>query len=172
MENQSIIQRLNRLREVMKKKSIDYYMIPTADFHNSEYVSDFFKVREYYSGFNGSNGTLLVWQEGAGLWTDGRYFVQAKKQLEGTGITLYKMHQQGVPTIEELLAEQMQQGQRLGFDGRVLSAEAGLELEKALVKKEVSLYYEEDVAGGLWENRPKLPAGQVFVLEADICGRS
>ena len=78
------IQRLKKLRNEMKNKNIDYYIIPTSDFHNSEYVGDYFKVREWYSGFTGSNGTLLVGTDMVGLWTDGRYFVQAEKELEGS----------------------------------------------------------------------------------------
>lgn len=100
-------------------------MMPTADFHNSEYVNDYFKVREYFSNFTGSNGTLLVWKDGAGLWTDGRYFIQAEAELEGTGVELFRMLQEGVPTIEEFLEQNMQQGQTLGFDGRVIAAMDG-----------------------------------------------
>ncbi len=172
MENQIIRERLRRLREGMRRNRIDYYFIPTADFHNSEYVCDFFKVREYYSGFNGSNGTLLVWQEGAGLWTDGRYFVQADKQLEGTGITLYRMYQPNVPTVEEFLTEQMQPGQYLGFDGRVVAACTGTELERKLSSKGIHLKYADDLAGELWEDRPPLSAGKIRVLEERICGLS
>lgn len=105
MENKVIQGRLAALRGAMQETDIDFYMIPTADFHNSEYVSDYFKVREYFSNFSGSNGTLLVWQEGAGLWTDGRYFIQAEKELEGTTITLFRMQDEGVPTIIEFLEE-------------------------------------------------------------------
>ena len=79
MENTVIQGRLAALRKAMREAGIDYYMIPTADFHNSEYVNDYFKVREFFCNFSGSNGTLLVWQEGAGLWTDGRYFIQAER---------------------------------------------------------------------------------------------
>ncbi|MCD7835841.1 MAG: aminopeptidase P family N-terminal domain-containing protein [Lachnospiraceae bacterium] len=92
MENIKVKKRLSELRAVMEAMSIEYYMIPTSDFHNSEYVSDYFKVREYFCNFSGSNGTLLVWRDGAGLWTDGRYFIQAEKELEGTGVELYRMH--------------------------------------------------------------------------------
>ena len=101
--------RINRLRETMKEERIDYYLIPTADYHNSEYVNEYFKVREYFSGFTGSNGTLLVSRDEAGLWTDGRYFIQAGKELEGSGIILYRMQEEGVPTIKEYLAEHMKE---------------------------------------------------------------
>ena len=114
MENQVILQRLAALRSAMEREGIDFYMIPTADFHNSEYVNDYFKVREYFSAFTGSNGTLLVWKDGAGLWTDGRYFIQAQKELEGTTVTLFRMLEEGVPTIGEFLKEHMKEGQKLG----------------------------------------------------------
>ena len=89
--NQRIQERVAALREEMKKAGVDYYMVPTADFHNSEYVDRYFKMREYLSGFTGSNGTLVVCEEEAGLWTDGRYFIQAEKELAGTGIRLFRM---------------------------------------------------------------------------------
>ena len=122
MENRTITDRLSALRQAMAREKIDFYMIPTADFHNSEYVNDYFKVREFFCGFTGSNGTLVVWKEGAGLWTDGRYFIQAENELTGTGVTLFRMLQEGVPTIEEFLQKEMKDGETLGFDGRVISA--------------------------------------------------
>ena len=146
MENKVIRGRLAALRGAMQEADIDFYMIPTADFHNSEYVSDYFKVREYFSNFSGSNGTLLVWQEGAGLWTDGRYFIQAEKELEGTTITLFRMQDEGVPTIIEFLEENMKKGQTLGFDGRVIPMSQGCGYEKKLEKKHVRFLYEQDLA--------------------------
>ena len=172
MENQVIQNRLKRLREVMAAKGIDFYMIPTADFHNSEYVNDYFKVREYFSNFTGSNGTLLVWQEGAGLWTDGRYFIQAENELAGTTITLFRMQDDGVPTIEEFLKEQMKEGQTLGFDGRVVSVQKGKKLEDALKEKEILFVYDKDLAEEIWTERPAFPAGQVTVLAEKIAGKS
>ena len=88
MENKVIKERLSRLRAAMEKEGIDYYLMPTSDFHNSEYSADFFKVREYFCGFDGSNGTLVVSREEAGMWTDGRYFIQAENQMAGTGVKL------------------------------------------------------------------------------------
>ncbi|MGX8715721.1 MAG: aminopeptidase P family N-terminal domain-containing protein, partial [Lachnospiraceae bacterium] len=90
---------INRLRAVMKEKGVDAYLVPTADFHDSEYAGEYFRTRAYLSGFTGSAGTLLVMGDEAGLWTDGRYFVQAGRQLDGSGIDLYKSGQPGVPTI-------------------------------------------------------------------------
>jgi len=172
MQNELIQARLFNLRKLMAAKKIDYYMIPTADFHNSEYVSDYFKVREYFSNFTGSNGTLIVWQEGAGLWTDGRYFIQAEKELEGTGITLYRMQEEGVPTIEEFLKERIPEGGGLGFDGRTISAKQGQKYEKALQEKKIRFAYEEDLAENLWKDRPAFPAGRAYVIPEEIAGKS
>jgi Xaa-Pro aminopeptidase len=181
MENIIIMDRLAKLRAVMAEKSIDYYMIPTADFHNSEYVSDYFKVREYFSNFTGSNGTLLVWKDGAGLWTDGRYFIQAEKELEGTEIVLYRMQDEGVPTIEEFLKESISSHTgdtfTIGFDGRVLSAKDGLKYEKVLNIKEqadsnISFKYDEDLASYIWNDRPDFPAGEVYGIPDNISGMS
>lgn len=172
MENNMIRQRLNALREAMEAEGMDYYMIPTADFHNSEYVNDYFKVREYFSGFSGSSGTLVVWREGAGLWTDGRYFIQAQRELEGTGIELFRMQEEGVPTIREFLKKNMREGQTLGFDGRVIPAVSGKEYEKELEEKRIRFAYEKDLAQGIWKDRPGFPAGKVTVLDEEIAGRS
>lgn len=172
MENKVIQDRLGRLRAVMQKKGIDYYMMPTADFHNSEYVNDYFKVREYFSNFSGSNGTLLVWQEGAGLWTDGRYFIQAEAELAGTTVTLYRMLDEGVPTIEDFLKKEMKEGETLGFDGRVVSVMDGRKYEEKLKGNKVSFSYGEDLAGQVWMERPALPAGLITVLGPHLTGKS
>ena len=111
---------LELLREKMRETGVDACLIPTSDFHGSEYVGDYFKCREYISGFTGSAGTLVVTLDEAGLWTDGRYFLQAAKQLEGSGIMLRKERQPGVPAIEEYLKQTLKKGETLGFDGRCI----------------------------------------------------
>lgn len=172
MENKVIQERLKALRQAMKQAGIDFYMIPTADFHNSEYVNDYFKVREYFCNFSGSNGTLLVWQEGAGLWTDGRYFIQAEHELTGTGVTLFRMQDEGVPTITEFLQQNMKEGQTLGFDGRVISTSLGKGYEKKLAEKRIQFAFAQDLAEGIWTDRPAFPAGKVTVLDEKIAGKS
>ncbi len=179
MENQVIRDRLKALRTEMKAAGVDYYMIPTADFHNSEYVNDYFKVREYFSGFTGSSGTLLVWQgtavitkKEAGLWTDGRYFIQAERELDGTGVELFRIGNEGVPTITEFLQKNMGEGAVLGFDGRVISAQAGKEYEEKLADKKVSFVYDKDLSVGIWTDRPAFPAGKVTVLDEKIAGKT
>jgi len=98
-----INQRITKLRQLMKERGIDLYIIPTSDFHQSEYVGSYFEARHYMSGFSGSAGTLIVRQEEAYLWTDGRYFIQAEKELAGSCIQLMKMRTPGVPTIKEYI---------------------------------------------------------------------
>lgn len=172
MENITIQNRLQALRNLMKENGIDFYMMPTADFHNSEYVNDYFKVREYFSNFSGSNGTLLVWQEGAGLWTDGRYFIQAERELAGTTVKLFRMLDEGVPTIEEFLQAQMKEGQTLGFDGRVISTMDGKKYEEKLGAKKIKFAYGKDLADEIWTDRPAFPSGKVSILEEEIAGKS
>ena len=111
-----VLQRLKTLREIMRKENIDYYLITNQDPHHSEYTSEFFHYRTLFSGFTGSNGTLLVGLEDAYLWTDGRYFIQAEKELAGTGIFLMRMGERNVPTIGGFLAERSCDI-TLGFDG-------------------------------------------------------
>ncbi len=170
--NQVIQERIRALREAMANAGIDYYMVPTADFHNSEYVDQYFKVRQFLSNFSGSNGTLVVSRTEAGLWTDGRYFIQAEKQLDGTGIELFRMLEDGVPTIEEYLTEQMQAGQVLGFDGRVVDTAYGCQLEASLSAKGVRIVYDRDLADTVWTDRPSLPGHPVMVLDESICGKT
>ncbi len=172
MVNKVIQERLCMLRKVMEQKGIDFYLIPTADYHNSEYVNDHFKVREYFSNFTGSNGTLLIWQEGAGLWTDGRYFIQAAQELSGTTIELFRMQDEGVPTIEEFLKENVKDGQTLGFDGRVVSVRQGKKFEEILKEKNGNLTYTKDLAEAIWTDRPPFPVGKITILDKTLAGKS
>lgn len=166
MEN-TAKERIAELRMLLKKEGIDFYIVPTADFHGSEYVGDYFKMRSFLSGFTGSAGTLIVSGHEAGLWTDGRYFVQAQAQLEGSGIVLYKMEEEGVPTIEEYLERNVKEGQTVGFDGRVVDSAFGRTLEKRFL-----LSYDKDVADALWRDRPSLPATKVWIVPQQSCGMS
>lgn len=173
METQNIVrERIENLRAKMKQEGISYYLIPTADYHNSEYVNDYFKVREYFSGFTGSNGTLVIGHNEAGLWTDGRYFIQAERELKGSGIRLFRMMEEGVPTIQEYLESVLTQGEAIGFDGRVVTAEYGKKLKEKLAKKKIRICQDKDLAGDLWTERPKLPAHPVTILPEDLSGKS
>lgn len=167
-----IPERLARLRAEMKKRNIAVYVVPTADYHESEYVGEHFKARKYITGFTGSAGTAVVTMEEAGLWTDGRYFLQAAAQLEGTTVTLFRMGEEGVPTIPEYLSSVLKAGDVLGFDGRVINAALGEQFAALAEKAGGSVYAEEDLVGLIWEDRPPLPDKKVWVLPAEYAGKS
>ena len=167
-----IPERLARLRAEMEKRGIAAYIVPTADFHESEYVGEHFKARKYITGFSGSAGTAIVTMTEAGLWTDGRYFLQAAKQLEGTGVTLYRSGEEGVPSTAEYLRSALRPGDVLGFDGRVVNAAFGDELRAIAEEKGGSLYVDEDLVGLIWEDRPPLPHEKVWVLTDEYSGKN
>ena len=160
------------LRKQMKEHGIDIYIIPTADFHQSEYVGEHFKVRAYLTGFTGSAGTAVVTMEEAKLWTDGRYFIQAANQLEGSGVELMKMGEPGVAKLAEYLAEVLAEGKTLGFDGRVLAKSEGESYAKLAAEKKAKLVYDCDLAGEIWEDRPALSAEPVFELGIEYAGET
>lgn len=166
-----IQERLQKLRALMQERSIDAYMIPTSDFHESEYVGKHFKCREFMTGFTGSAGTAVITNDDAALWTDGRYFVQAAAQLEGSTVVLQKMGQEGTPSIKEYLLEKIPQGGTLAFDGRVVNTAEGEELEDALGVKDIAIACQEDLVGEIWEDRPVLPAEPVWVLDVKYAGK-
>ncbi|MCI8664306.1 MAG: aminopeptidase P family protein [Hungatella sp.] len=165
-------ERLKALRELMKQRGIDAYLVPTSDFHESEYVGEYFKCRKFLTGFTGSAGTAVVTADDAGVWTDGRYFVQAAKQLKDSGFQLQKMGQDGVLTIKEYLEKVLPVGGVLGFDGRVVNSRMGRELREALEEKEVRFACEDDLVGEIWEDRPQLSAKPVWILEEKYAGKS
>lgn len=167
-----VTERIQALRAEMQKRNIDMYIVPTSDFHESEYVGDYFKARKYITGFTGSAGTAVFTKDAAGLWADGRYFIQAEQQLAGSPITLYRMGEEGVPTVKEYVEQNLKEGGCLGFDGRVINAKAGEDYEKIAADKQGSVYAEEDLVGLIWENRPELPKNPVFVLEEKYAGES
>ncbi len=164
--------RLDALRKLMKERGMDAYMIPTADFHESEYVGEHFKCREYMTGFTGSAGTALITMDEACLWVDGRYYVQAAAQLKDSTVTMMKMGQEGVPSLGEYLEEKMPEGGCLGFDGRVVNAAEGLALEEMLRERGARISYGEDLAGMIWQERPELSAEPAWVLDERYAGKS
>lgn len=170
MEKSTVTERLQALRGEMAKRKLAAYIVPTEDFHNSEYVGAYFKAREYLSGFTGSAGTLLVLRESAALWTDGRYFLQAEEQLSGSGITLMKSGEPGVPTLAEYLAEVLEKGERIGFDGRTVTGAFVEELQKKTAKKQLIFREKEDLAGLIWTERPPLSADPVWELPVAYAG--
>lgn len=167
-----IAERIEALRKEMRRRKIDMYIVPTSDFHESEYVGDYFKARKYITGFTGSAGTAVITLAEAGLWTDGRYFIQAEKELEGTPVTLYRMGEEGVPTVREYVKQNLGQGGCLGFDGRVVNAKDGAEYEQIARKRQGSIQVDEDLVGLIWQGRPELPGHPAYLLEEAYAGES
>ena len=168
----TIKQKLNALRILMKEKKIDAYLVATDDFHGSEYVGDYFKCRKYITGFTGSAGTAIITQDMAGLWTDGRYFIQAADQLRDTTIELFKSGEPGVPTVHQFLNDKLEEGMCLGFDGRTVSAREAEELQELLQEKHITFSVNDDLIGEIWEDRPVLSCEPVMELDVRWTGKS
>ncbi len=168
----SIKERLSLLRAEMEREGINACYIPTDDFHGSEYVSDYFKGREYLSGFTGSAGVLLVTSSEAFLWTDGRYFLQAEAQLKGSGITLMKMGEPGVLSVDEIILEKLDYDEVLGLDGRCVNYNFVNNMGKSLQEKHISIRDELDLVELVWKDRPQLEFHPVWELSPEQCGVS
>lgn len=165
-------ERIAKLREQMKERGMDVYIVPTADFHQSEYVGEHFKARKFMTGFSGSAGTAVFTMTEARLWVDGRYFIQAAAQIEGTSIEMMKMGNPGVPTIDEYLKEAIPENGTLGFDGRVVAMGNGRRYEEIVAEKNGKIVYAYDLVGEIWEDRPELSKEPVFTLEEKYTGES
>ena len=165
-------EQITALQAEMKQRGIFAYIVLTEDFHGSEYVGAHFKLREYLSGFTGSAGTLVVTENSAALWTDGRYFIQAAAELAGSGITLMKEREPETPTVLKFLCDNMPENSVLGFDGRAVNAAFARRLENVLREKKITFKTDEDVAGIVWKNRPPLSKQPVFELSERYCGET
>lgn len=159
------------LRSYMNENKISACIIPTSDPHLSEYIPEHYKLREYLSGFTGSAGTLVVTENESVLWTDGRYYVQAEKELSGSGITLYRASEPGCIKIYEFLKEKLPENSTVGVDGKLFSKN-GLdriikELEKKNIKVDAEFYPDT-----IWEERPRFPFEKAFLLPEEYCGES
>lgn len=164
--------KLKKLRDVMKKYNINYYIIPSADPHQSEYVAEYYRGRAEVSGFTGSAGTLLVGEKEAKLWTDGRYFIQAAEQLQGTGIDLMKMATPGYDTINQWVEKNIKENDTLGFDGSCYSTNQYKELLKIAKKNNFNINMDKDLLEEIWSDRPSLPEDKIFVHDEKYCGKS
>lgn len=162
---------IKKFQELMQQNNFDAYIVPTADYHNSEYISDYFKGRAFLSGFTGSAGTLVVLKTRAYLWTDGRYHIQAEKQLENTGIILMKQGLPDVPTIFEFLRKKLKANEVLAFDGKVLNANFVLELKKNINDK-VIIKSDVDLLNDVWVDRPSLPFSIIYKLDPFFTGKT
>lgn len=164
--------KIGQLRDRMKELGIDAYLVPTADFHESEYVGEFFKCRHFLTGFNGTAGTTVITMDKAGLWTDGRYFVQAEEQLSGSEIKLYRMGEPEFPTLDEFLEEELPIDGCLGFDGRVVNSELGYGLQNLLQEKNVTINCSKDLVGEIWTSRPAMSCEPIWSLDVKYAGKS
>lgn len=165
-------ERIEQLRALMREKGIEAYIVPSSDPHQSEYVAAHYTARTFITGFTGSAGTAVITLKDAGLWTDGRYFIQAENQLKGSGVTLYRMGEAGVPTIEAFLKDSLNKGAKVAFDGKVISVDYLRGLQKALESKEFSYDVSEDLIDKVWKDRPEKPCTEVIIHDVKYAGQS
>lgn len=167
--------RLARLRELMKREHLSAFIFPSTDAHQSEYVADHWRGREWISGFNGSAGTAVVTMKSAALWTDSRYFLAAEEQLEDTEYQLMRLKMEGTPTIAEWLGKELQdvQSPEVGLDGMVNSYNYVKDLSYSLRKLGgITLRTNLDPLEQIWENRPSLPANPVEIQPLEYAGET
>jgi len=169
--NMTINKRVENLRKLMEKENIAAYIIPTSDPHQSEYLADYYKTREWISGFTGSAGVAVVTMDEAKLWTDGRYFIQAEKELKGSEFELMKMATPGYPTYPEWLKNKLNEGDTVGFNGKIYAQSDVKRLEDILTNK-IKLAHDYDLIGEIWEDRPEEPMTEAFVHHIKFTGLS
>lgn len=162
---------LENLRRKMADAGIDTYLITTEDYHQSEYVGDYFRAIHHLSGFTGE-GSMVVTKDEAVLFTDGRYFIQAEKEMAGRDVALMKMGEPGVPHIDDYVVDKTPVGGALGFDGRAIDYEHGLKLRKILSGKSAKIIADLDLVGEIWVDRPKLATSKVWILDEKYTGKS
>ena len=173
MPKNPVPQRLKELRRAMKRVGIDAYYVPSTDAHQNEYVPECWQRRPWLSGFTGSAGDLLVTHKMAGLWTDGRYFLQAEEELKGSGVRLFRMGDKGVPTKAQFLSKTLKKGEVLGVDPLVVSTRESRELERALERTGAKFKSVEDnLVDTLWQDRPQVSSEQIMALPLRFAGES
>ena len=163
-----INKRIEEARKVMKKYKVDAYIITSSDYHQSEYIDDYFKGREYLSGFTGSAGVLVIFKDEACLWTDGRYHIQAEKQLKGSEVKLFKQGNFGVPTYKEYIISKLAENSKIGIDAKILLSS---DVNEILSKKKYKIV-DFDLLAEIWDKRKKLPDGKIFILEDKYTGKT
>ena len=169
---QTINQRIDALRALLKREGIDAFIIPSTDPHLSEYVAPYWKSREWISGFTGSAGTAVITSDKAGLWTDSRYFIQAEQQLEGSGIDLYKEMLPETPSILDFLRENLTANSVVGIDGKVFSTTQAIALQEDLAKNDITVKSIADPMNEIWTDRPPMPEAPAFIHEMKYAGKS
>ena len=168
---QKVAERIALLREKMKEAGVQAYLIPSADPHLSEYSPAHWQARQYFSGFTGSAGTLAVTAAKSGLWTDGRYFIQAEQELKGSGIELYRMAVKGVPTYPEFVRGELHPGETVSFDGSLFSAADIQKMESFFAEKGIRIK-QADLTDSIWVNRPPIPHTEIFLHDAAYAGKT
>jgi len=168
----SIKERIEALRQVMEEAQIAAWIVPGTDPHMNEYLPKYWAERSFISGFTGSAGKVLITQDMAGLWTDGRYFIQAKKQLEEGGLQLFKEGIEGTPTIEAYLLSTLKKGDKVGLNGLIVPEQLKLTYEKTLASKGIELITHLDLIAQVWSERPALSDNPLFTLPESITGES
>ena len=163
-----INKRIEEARKSMKKHKVDAYIVTSSDYHQSEYIGDYFKGREYLSGFTGSAGILVIFNDEACLWTDGRYHIQAENQLKGSEIKLFKQGNPGVPTYKEYIVSKLAENSKIGIDAKILLSS---DVNEILSKKNFKIV-DFDLLAEVWDKRPALAAEKIFILEDKYTGKS
>ena len=163
-----INKRIEEARKVMKKYKVDAYIVTSSDYHQSEYIDNYFKGREYLSGFTGSAGVLVIFKDEACLWTDGRYHIQAEKQLKGSEVKLFKQGNLGVPTYKEYIISKLAENSKIGIDAKILLSS---DVNEILSKKKYKIV-DFDLLAEIWDKRKKLPDGKIFILEDKYTGKT
>ena len=163
-----INKKIEEARKVMGKYKVDAYIVTSSDYHQSEYIDDYFKGREYLSGFTGSAGVLVIFKDEACLWTDGRYHIQAENQLKDSEIKLFKQGNLGVPTYKEYIVSKLAENSKIGIDAKILLSS---DINEILSKKKYKIV-DFDLLGEVWNGRKALPNGKIFILEDKYTGKS
>ncbi|MGL5578684.1 MAG: aminopeptidase P family N-terminal domain-containing protein, partial [Fusobacteriaceae bacterium] len=163
-------EKLERVRAVMEKEGVAAYYITASDYHQSEYIGDFFKIRQYISGFTGSFGNLVITKDSAALWTDGRYDVQAVEELKDSTIIPYVVGREGTPDFKNWICEKLEEGEIVGFDGRTISSKIGSEMKSFFEKKGIRIRENLDIVDRFWNMRPQMAKTPAFLLPLGYVG--
>ena len=169
---QSIKERLHALRMTFHPNHIKAFIIPSTDPHLSEYVAPYWMSREWISGFTGSAGTAVVLMDKAGLWTDSRYFLQAEKELEGSGITLYKEMLPETPSITAFLCQNLKPGESVSIDGKMFSVQQVEQMKEDLAPYQLQIDMFGDPLKSIWKDRPSMPDAPAFIYDVKYAGKS
>ncbi len=168
----TLTERLSHLRMAMKENGLDAYIIPSADPHQSEYVSTYWKSRQWISGFSGSAGTAVITKNHAGIWTDSRYFIQAEAELAESPFVLHKLNIPHTPEHLDWMLQNLSENSTVGLDGRLFSVGNIRKMASMFYKKNIEIRSDQDLILGIWEDRPPLPENLLFEHSEDYTGKT